>query len=135
MIETGKWPLGKIAGILSIVFFCSAAVLQAAEPSRIFILHSYEEDHICGQPQHDGVIDALSRNGFHAGKDFTLGVFYMDTKRKNNTPALIARQAAAAMEQIEAFAPDVLVTLDDNAFKHVGLRFAGSCLFRHECTA
>ena len=25
-------------------------------PKRVFIVHSYEIDHVCGRPQHDGVI-------------------------------------------------------------------------------
>ena len=110
-------------GVLLILLCLSVSGLHAAEAARLFILHSYEEGHICGQPQHDGVIEALERHGFRVGSELVLGVYHMDTKRKNNTPELIARQARLAVQKIEAFAPDVLVTLDDNAFKHVGLRF------------
>ncbi|MDM8548822.1 ABC transporter substrate binding protein [Desulfobacterales bacterium HSG2] len=99
---------------------------------RIFILHSYEANHVCGQPQHDGIIAALKKAGFvtdfGTGKRFELQVYHMDTKRKNNTPALIDEQAHIALGKIETFKPDILVTLDDNAFRTVGLKLADSRL-------
>ena len=94
----------------------------AAFPAKLFILHSYEKEHVCGQPQHDGVLAALQENGFDPGKELQIEVHYMDTKRINNTPALIEQQAAIALERIKAFEPDVLVTLDDNAFNMVALQ-------------
>ena len=43
----------------------------------------------------------------------------MDTKRTNTTPESIAAQAEIALQRINEFQPDVLVTLDDNAFYSV----------------
>ena len=117
-----RWLFTSTMVLIGILLI-SIPTVHAVAPFRLFILHSYEDGHICGQPQHDGVIDALSKNGFNVGKELELGVYYMDTKRKNNTPELIADQARRAMKAIQAFAPDVLVTLDDNAFKHVALQF------------
>lgn len=97
----------------------------AQPPKKIIIVHSYEENHICGQPQHDGVIQALADAGWIVGKNVELSAYYMDTKRKNNTEALIARQASVALQEIERFDPDVVVTLDDNAFKTVALPLSG----------
>jgi len=94
----------------------------AAPPDKLFILHSYECEHVCGQPQHDGILAALREAGFNPDKNLALEDYYMDTKRKNNTPALISQQADLALERIKAFNPAVLVTLDDNAFKSVALR-------------
>ncbi len=37
---------------------------SAATIPRIFILHSYESGHVCGQPQHDGFISALRSAGY-----------------------------------------------------------------------
>lgn len=90
---------------------------------KIFILHSYENKHICGQPQHDGVIASLAKEGFFVGQNVDLKSYYMDTKRKNNTPSLINKQADIALQQIKEFRPDVLVTLDDNAFRTVAMKF------------
>lgn len=97
----------------------------AQSPKKIIIVHSYEKNHICGQPQHDGVIKALEDSGWHIGKNIELSAYYMDTKRKNNTKPLIARQASVALQEIERFNPDVVVTLDDNAFKTVALPLSG----------
>ncbi len=111
-----------------ILAFNPAAAPQAdaSGPKRVFILHSYEFGHVCGQPQHDGVIKALKDAGYIPGRNLKLGVYAMDTKRKNNTPALIAEQARIALEKIKEFNPDVLVTLDDNAFRSVALKLVDS---------
>jgi len=93
-------------------------------PYRVFILHSYEFDHVCGQPQHDGVVSALDKAGLKDQKNLTIETYCMDTKRQNNTEELIHKQAQVAMERIRSFRPDVLVVLDDNAFRTVALSLA-----------
>ncbi|MFP4167639.1 MAG: ABC transporter substrate-binding protein [Desulfonatronovibrionaceae bacterium] len=114
---------GLFIAFLMLLFSGNA---PAGAKSRVFILHSYEKGHVCGQPQHDGVMAVLRENGLRPGEDMVLETFYMDTKRKNNTPQLIREQAAIALDKVQDFAPDVLITLDDNAFKHVGLELAGT---------
>ncbi|MCF8044427.1 MAG: hypothetical protein K9J83_01100 [Desulfarculaceae bacterium] len=92
---------------------------------KVFIVHSYEKNHVCGQPQHDGVVKALNEAGWNADENLETAVHYMDTKRKNNTPELIQQQARIVHKKINAFNPDLLVTLDDNAFRTVALPMAG----------
>jgi ABC-type uncharacterized transport system substrate-binding protein len=41
----------------------------------------------------------------------------MDTYRTNNTPELIKTQGELALQAIRRFQPDLLVTIDDNAFR------------------
>ncbi|MCB2181708.1 MAG: hypothetical protein KQH63_06775 [Desulfobulbaceae bacterium] len=108
---------------LLIACVCCGHLSWASEKKswKLFILHSYEKNHICGQPQHEGVLAGLEEKGFSVGKNVTLKTYYMDTKSKNNTPALIAEQAEKALALIRQFKPDVLVTLDDNAFRTVAL--------------
>lgn len=108
------------------VFFIGSAVCSGAESNRLFILHSYEQGHVCGQPQHDGIIEGLKSRGIEEGVNLETSVYYMDTKRTNNTPELMAVQAKKALEAIERVKPDVLVTLDDNAFRLVSLPLADS---------
>jgi hypothetical protein len=36
---------------------------EIAPAHRVFILHSYEFDHVCGNPQRQGVIGALEKAG------------------------------------------------------------------------
>lgn len=115
-----RWIVILLTGMFLAVL-AEASCLYAA---RIFILHSYEKDNVCGQPQHDGVMSALHLAGYHEHENLELAVFYMDTKQLNNTPELIEHQARLARERIDAFNPDVLVTLDDNAFSSVGLTYA-----------
>ncbi len=111
--------------ILSAISFYGDAVFSGTgEKARLFILHSYEQDHVCGQPQHDGIVNGLNSRNFEEGVNLEIGVYYMDTKRKNNTPELMAAQAQKAFEAIERFQPDVLVTLDDNAFRTTALPLA-----------
>ena len=117
-----------IAFIL-VVFLCqlkSPVQADFGKPNRIFILHSYENNHVCGQPQHDGVISALKNEGFKEGIDFEVRAYYMDTKRKNNTPELMNAEAIKALKEINSYRPNILVTLDDNAFREVGLHLIDS---------
>ena len=95
-------------------------VTLASHPKRVFILHSYEIDHVCGKPQSLGVQSALIKAGFGMD-DLEFQSYAMDTKKVNNTPQLIAEQAVIALDKIQQFKPDVLVTLDDNAFRTVAL--------------
>lgn len=104
----------------------NAALAETAGPAkRIFIVHSYEEGHVCGQPQNDGAIQALKDAGWVEGRNVSVRYFYMDTKRTFNTPELIARQAQLVLHDIERFQPDILLSLDDNAFRTVALPLEG----------
>lgn len=93
---------------------------------KVLIVHSYEKAHICGQPQHDGAIKALNEAKWIVGKNLNLSVYHMDTKRKNNTPDLIKAQAKKVLSLVNKLKPDVILTLDDNAFRTVALPLAGS---------
>lgn len=116
---------GRLA-LVVLIAVVAVDTVQANEAVRkVFILHSYERDHVCGWPQHQGVVEALGEKGYVLGKNLEVRVYAMDTKRRNNTPRLIREQAKKALQRIWAFGPDVLVTLDDNAFRTVGLKFAG----------
>lgn len=108
------------------IIFSETAPAMSHTLQRVFILHSYEANHVCGQPQHDGVIAAIKKAGFEEGRNLKIQVYHMDTKRKNNTPELVEKESRAALKKIREFKPDVLVTLDDNAFRAVALKLADS---------
>ncbi len=99
-----------------------------ASPPKIFVLHSYEQGNVCGQPQHEGVVAALQEADFIEGHDVQFITYHMDTKRKNNTPQLILEQARIALAKIRSSHPSVLVTLDDNAFRTVALKLVDTSL-------
>ncbi|MBN2126318.1 MAG: hypothetical protein JW821_18605 [Deltaproteobacteria bacterium] len=113
-------------GSLLFIAAVSAANFSSPSPVRVFILHSYEAGNVCGQPQHDGVLNALEKAGFVENGNLQIRAYYMDTKRKNNTPELIEKQACLALQEIRSFEPHVLVTLDDNAFSSVALELVDS---------
>jgi putative tryptophan/tyrosine transport system substrate-binding protein len=113
--------LGLVIGLMGFL-----GVPEAVAAPRVMIVHSYEKGHVCGQPQHDGIVAALKKQGFAVPGDVEIDTYFMDTKRRNNTPDLILDQADRVMERIEQNPPDVLVTLDDNAFRTVGLEMADS---------
>lgn len=114
------------AGIL--IFFLSLSFLATplfAMNKKVFIIASYEENHICGGPQEEGVVKGLNKEGLFEGENLDIKRFYMDTKRTNATLQAMQKVAGAIIEKIISEKPDVIVTLDDNAFREVGLRFAG----------
>ncbi len=105
----------------------SSGLALAAETYTLVVVHSYEEDHVCGSPQHEGIVSALRDAGISEYRENLKVVScFMDTKRRNNTPELIAREAAAALRLIEESDPDIVVTIDDNAFRHVGIQLLGT---------
>ena len=100
----------------------NAAIQQV---KRVFIAASYEENHICGGPQEEGVIKGLNKSGWFEGMNLKVERYYMDTKRKNTTHELMKKEAAIVLQKVKAFNPEILVVLDDNAFREVGLPLAG----------
>jgi ABC-type uncharacterized transport system substrate-binding protein len=121
-----KNPL--IFGLIIMIFISiigeRAALSQPV--SRVFILHSYEHNLICGQPQHNGVVAMLKKAGFIENRNLEIQLYYMDTKRRNNSPELIKKQSDIALQKVKLFKPDVLVALDDNAFRWVALQLVDS---------
>ncbi len=111
--------------IVVFILTVSYQFVSAGPVKRLFIVHSYEKNHICGQPQHDGALKALEDEGWFVGKNLEAAVYYMDTKRKNNTIELINQRAVEALSRIKAFHPDAILTLDDNAFRSVALPLSG----------
>ncbi len=99
------------------VFALSVAYAQTP---LVLIVHSYEKDHVCGQPQADGVVEALTEAGLYPDK-VAVKEFYMDTKKTYTTPEAVAERGQLALKEVEKLTPRIVVTLDDNAFREVGL--------------
>lgn len=116
----------SISMLCAMVIFLSALVAGAQEMKRIYIAASYEKNHICGGPQEDGVIKGLNKAGWFEGMNLEIKRYYMDTKRKNTTLQAMKKEAEIIASQIKTFKPQVIVVLDDNAFREVALPLAGS---------
>ncbi|MCW8884435.1 MAG: hypothetical protein OQK12_04150, partial [Motiliproteus sp.] len=99
--------LGRFVVLSLIIGFAPPSL--SSDLKRVFILHSYELEHICGLPQSLGVKRGLAEAGFDEQK-LVFQSYAMDTKRVNNTPALMAEQAEIALSKIRDFQPDLLVT-------------------------
>ena len=112
--------------ILFLLFMCCLAFSSYAQAGGVFIVHSYRMDNICGAPQQQGVLESLAEAGFMDGENLIVHTYGMDTKKVNNTPELIDRQAEIVLKKVKEINPDVLVLLDDNAFRTVGLKLVGS---------
>jgi ABC-type uncharacterized transport system substrate-binding protein len=94
---------------------------------RIFVVHSYGPDHVCGRPQFQGIEQALTDR---LGKErFVLEQFHMLTKQQYTSPQAIRQRGLLALRAIMDFEPDLIMTIDDNAFATVGLDLAGDPRF------
>ncbi len=94
-----------------------------AEPARLMIVHSYGPDNPTAIPQEKGALEALRTAGWQEGKNLTVRRFFMDTKRRYVTPEQIRQRGLAARQAIVAFHPDILLTIDDNAFQQVATQY------------
>jgi ABC-type uncharacterized transport system substrate-binding protein len=103
----------------------STTALASEDIKRVYIVASYEKNHVCGWPQEQGVIKGLVQEGWIDGINLNVKSYHMDTKRTNTTPEAMQGVAAEVLREIDSFKPDVIVTLDDNAFREVGLPMAG----------
>ncbi len=118
---------------LIFVFVILLAAVQAFAVSdtktrKLFIVASYSRDNVCGSPQEAGALKELRSQGWIEGKNLLVERFYMKTKSRYVTAQAIRQRGQEALRRIRAFAPDVVLTLDDNAFREVGLRLAGQPL-------
>jgi len=108
-------------GMMLVLTFSNAAN-GGAVSKRVFIVHSYESNHVCGIPQSNGIESVLRE---HFGTSLTIKSHFMDTKTTNSTARKMQAEARKVLQAIEAFKPDIVFTIDDNAFREVGLYLVG----------
>jgi hypothetical protein len=99
------------------------AQLQPAK--RVYIVQSYEKGHVCGEPQAEGILDALSAGGWTVGKNLTVKTYYMDTYKTNATPEAMHNEGLKVLQEIAEFKPDMVFTLDDAAVAEVMMPLVG----------
>lgn len=105
--------------LIQIILILAASVqAYGAGAAKVLVVHSYHEtqqNHVV--PMSEGIEEAL------AGLDTDIRYYHMDTKRKNSEAWKIeAGKCAAAM--VGSFAPDVVITMDDNAQKYFAAEYA-----------
>jgi putative ABC transport system substrate-binding protein len=101
------------------------AIAQAQPAKRIYIVQSYEKGHVCGEPQAEGILDALATGGWKVGTNLTVQSYYMDTYRTNATPEAMKAEGQKALAEIAEFKPDIVFVLDDAAVRQVMLPLIG----------
>jgi ABC-type uncharacterized transport system substrate-binding protein len=101
------------------------SVTQAQPAKRIYIVQSYEKGHVCGEPQAEGILDALATSGWDVGRNLTVQSYYMDTYRTNAAPEAMKAEGQKALAEIAEFKPDIVFVLDDAAVRQVMLPLIG----------
>jgi ABC-type uncharacterized transport system substrate-binding protein len=109
-----------------VIFLLCNGFASGEKPQKVVIVHSYEKDHVCGQPQEDGAIRAIRKSGLKIGEDFEIHSFFMDTKKTYTKPSEIQERGRLALEQVRKIDPVVVITIDDNAAETVMLPLVGS---------
>jgi len=115
----------EVLHLIALITILSTAALAAEDVKRVYIVASYEQAHVCGWPQEQGVIKGLVQEGWIEGINLSVKRFHMDTKRTHTSPEAMQTVAAEVRKEIDLFKPNVIVTLDDNAFREIGLPMAG----------
>jgi ABC-type uncharacterized transport system substrate-binding protein len=116
--------------ILSLILLLPGSGLcaEGETQKKVLIVSSYEQGQVTGQPQLDGILLALEEKGFKDGKNLQVQYFFMDTLRAYTATEEIEERGRLALDQIKGFAPDLVITIDDNAARMVMLPLAGSAI-------
>ena len=94
---------------------------QAIGMQKVFFIHSYDSNNVCGVPQQTGAVNMLKKLGFEEEKNIKYETFYMDTQKTYTTPGQQKERGKIALSMIKKFDPDIVVVMDDNAVKYVML--------------
>ena len=94
---------------------------QAIGMQKVFFIHSYDSNNVCGVPQQTGAVNMLKKLGFEEEKNIKYETFYMDTKKTYTSPEQQKERGKIALSMIKEFDPDVVMVIDDNAVRHVML--------------
>lgn len=79
----------------------------------IFIIASYHEGDMCGQPQMDAVIEAINQNNVN---EFVFKKYFLDTRKREY--ALVQKDVEEIKKEIEFFKPKFVITIDDPALEY-----------------
>ncbi len=133
--KNGLFPSDCSFPFILLLFLSIILILQGTglctegqKPKKILIVSSYEPDQVTGKPQLDGIIHALDKEGFQDSRNLQVQHFFMDTLRTYTDSEQIEERGRLALEKIQEFVPDLVITIDDNAARTVMLPLAGSAI-------
>lgn len=95
-------------------------LFACSEQKTVFILSSYDDKDVCGQPQVEGAIDALNENL----PDTKIEVFYLDSRRISKQE--LEQRCNKFSENVKSKKPSLILTTDDVAFQCAATHFMGS---------
>jgi putative ABC transport system substrate-binding protein len=98
---------------------------QAGAKRRVYICESYEKGHVCGEPQAEGILEALDSGGFKIGQNLEVKRYWMDTYRVNATAEAMEQQGKIALAEIAEFKPEIVFICDDAAVAQVMMPLVG----------
>ncbi len=110
----------KIHGIIMAIFFFGLIgflLKSSASTYRIFVLHSYDRDYSWTRDVDDMIKETLEKE-----KAICVKYHYMNTK-KNSKDDQKKQAAKLAIDRINNWQPDILLAVDDNAQRWVGIAY------------
>jgi hypothetical protein len=90
-----------VVAALALQLTTVTAIAQSQPAKHIYIVQSYEKGHVCGEPQAEGILDALAE----VGRNLTAQTYYMDTCRTNATPEAMKSEGQKAPSSSISSAP------------------------------
>jgi len=122
MIRLLRMPIKALTGALLLLTIFSMGGICGKEsshgPKKILLIHSYHAEYPWVAAISRGVAKAVH------GKNILIETYYMDTKR-NTSLEFKVEAGRLAIERINKWNPDIVITSDDNAQIYVTKRFVG----------
>jgi ABC-type uncharacterized transport system substrate-binding protein len=110
------------------LIFVALAMLGCANSAnankRILVIHSYDDGFRWTHEQQRGIVEGLRRSGLKQGVDYTMRVFYMDTRIDYTAPDQVQQRARLALQIIDSYDPDLVFVTDDTALQYVAVPHA-----------
>lgn len=91
-----------------------------SEQKTVFILSSYDDKDVCGQPQVEGAVDALKKEN----KDLKIDITYLNSRRIQREE--FESRCNEFIKRVESQNPSLILTTDDAAFQCVAEHLMGS---------
>jgi ABC-type uncharacterized transport system substrate-binding protein len=110
--------LKRLIPLMVIALLVTCFVEPAMGAGKVLIVQSYHNGYAWVDDIDQGIVKGLEGSGIETK------TFYMDTKRKTSE-AWKVESGKLAMQEVQTFKPDVIITADDNAQKYFAAELAG----------
>lgn len=97
-----------------VVFSFLGSICGASWGKEVFLVASYHNGDMCGQPQYDAAVEALKQSGI---PNLTFRGYFLDSRRR--TAQEVDRDVAVILSDIRELKPALLLTIDDLAFSRL----------------